>query len=186
MKTRIDHTIAEIAESKAAEDRFPKLNRRDFAALSVGTGVTAGFALAAAQPGMAQTNNESRFPMAYSHKHIVTPLGDIAYTEQGKGPVALFVHGVFKNAYFWRHVIERVSDLRRCIAVDLMAHGATRIAVKFTNRGDWLPAHVLKISEVPGEWARNPKRVSTPFDPEYGEDSLHFSYNYPELLKLLN
>jgi hypothetical protein len=30
------------------------------------------------------------------------------------------------------------------------------------------------------------KRVSTPFDPEYGEDSLHFSYNYPELLKLLN
>jgi peptide/nickel transport system substrate-binding protein len=44
----------------------------------------------------------------------------------------------------------------------------------------------LPISEVPGEWARNPKRVSTPFDPEYGEDSLHFSYNYPELLKLLN
>jgi peptide/nickel transport system substrate-binding protein len=44
----------------------------------------------------------------------------------------------------------------------------------------------LPISEVPGEWARNPKRVSTPFDPEYGEDSLHFSYNYLELLKLLN
>src|SRR5882724_3550459 len=44
----------------------------------------------------------------------------------------------------------------------------------------------LPISEVPGEWARNPRRVSTPFDPEYGEDSLHFSYNYPELLKLLN
>ena len=44
----------------------------------------------------------------------------------------------------------------------------------------------LPISEVPGEWARNPKRVSTPFDPEYGEDSLLFSYNYPELLKLLN
>ncbi len=40
--------------------------------------------------------------------------------------------------------------------------------------------------EVPGEWARNPKRVSAPFDSEYGEDSLHFSYNYPELLKLLN
>ena len=44
----------------------------------------------------------------------------------------------------------------------------------------------LPISEVLGEWARNPKRVSTPFAPEYGEDSLHFSYNYPELLKLLN
>jgi peptide/nickel transport system substrate-binding protein len=44
----------------------------------------------------------------------------------------------------------------------------------------------LPLSEVPVAWARNPKRVSTPFDPEYGEDSLHFSYNYPELLKVLN
>src|SRR5436309_1067999 len=44
----------------------------------------------------------------------------------------------------------------------------------------------LPISDVPGQWARNPKRVSTPFDPEYGEYSLHYSYNYPELLKVLN
>jgi peptide/nickel transport system substrate-binding protein len=43
----------------------------------------------------------------------------------------------------------------------------------------------LPLSEVPGEWARNPKRVSTPFDPDYGEDALHFTYNYPELLKIL-
>jgi peptide/nickel transport system substrate-binding protein len=44
----------------------------------------------------------------------------------------------------------------------------------------------LPISDVPGQWARNPRRVSTPFDPEYGEFSLHYSYNYPELLKVLN
>ena len=44
----------------------------------------------------------------------------------------------------------------------------------------------LPISDVPGQWARNPKRVSTPFDPDYGEYSLHYSYNYPELLKILN
>ncbi len=44
----------------------------------------------------------------------------------------------------------------------------------------------LPISDVPGQWARNPKRVSTPFAPEYGEFSLHYSYNYPELLKVLN
>ena len=43
----------------------------------------------------------------------------------------------------------------------------------------------LPISDVPGQWARNPKRVSTPFDPEYGEFSLHYSYNYPEMLKVL-
>ena len=44
----------------------------------------------------------------------------------------------------------------------------------------------LPITDVAGQWARNPKRVSTPFDPNYGEFSLHYSYNYPEMLKILN
>ena len=44
----------------------------------------------------------------------------------------------------------------------------------------------LPISDVPSSWARNPKRVSTPFDPNYGEFSLHYTYNYPEMLKVLN
>jgi ABC-type transport system substrate-binding protein len=43
----------------------------------------------------------------------------------------------------------------------------------------------LPISDVPNSWARNPKRVSTPFDPHYGEFSLHYSYNYPEMLKVI-
>jgi pimeloyl-ACP methyl ester carboxylesterase len=148
MKARNDRTVAETADPKA-EDRIPKVNRRDFVALSVGTGITAGFALAT-RPGVAQTTNERKLPMAYSNKHIATPFGDIAYTEQGKGPAALFVHGVFKNAYFWRHVIERVSDLRRCIAVDLMAHGATRIApdqdVSFTVQAEMLEAFCDRLN----------------------------------------
>jgi hypothetical protein len=28
--------------------------------------------------------------------------------------------------------------------------------------------------------------VSNPFDPNYGEFSLHYSYDYPEMLKVLN
>jgi len=44
----------------------------------------------------------------------------------------------------------------------------------------------LPISDVPSQWPRNQKRVSAPFDPEYGEYSLHYSYNYPELLKIIN
>jgi peptide/nickel transport system substrate-binding protein len=44
----------------------------------------------------------------------------------------------------------------------------------------------LPLQDVPNSWARNPKRVSTPFDPDYGEFSLHYSYNYPEMLKVLN
>jgi pimeloyl-ACP methyl ester carboxylesterase len=64
--------------------------------------------------------------MTVSKQHAATKYGDIAYTERGAGPCALFVHGVFMNGYLWRHVIERVSDLRRCVAIDLLAHGATR------------------------------------------------------------
>ena len=55
-----------------------------------------------------------------------TPLGEISYLDVGEGPAALFVHGVFTNAVFWRNVIGAVGAQRRCIAVDLPAHGQTR------------------------------------------------------------
>jgi pimeloyl-ACP methyl ester carboxylesterase len=58
---------------------------------------------------------------------VDTPSGRIAYTQQGRGPVALFVHGVLLNAHLWRHQLAHLSDLRRCIAVDLLAHGDTEI-----------------------------------------------------------
>jgi pimeloyl-ACP methyl ester carboxylesterase len=57
---------------------------------------------------------------------VETPSGTIAYVEHGQGPVALFVHGVFLNGYLWRDVITRLGDVRRCIAVDLLAHGGTQ------------------------------------------------------------
>jgi len=55
-----------------------------------------------------------------------TDLGEISYLDVGEGPTALFVHGVFTNAVFWRNVLEASSAQRRCIAVDLPAHGQTR------------------------------------------------------------
>jgi pimeloyl-ACP methyl ester carboxylesterase len=55
-----------------------------------------------------------------------TELGEISYLDIGQGPVALFVHGVFTNAVLWRNVLGAVGSLRRCIAVDLPAHGNTR------------------------------------------------------------
>ena len=61
-------------------------------------------------------------------RKIDTPSGSINYVEQGSGPVALFVHGVLLNGYFWRHQLEELKTLRRCIAVDLLAHGDTQIS----------------------------------------------------------
>ena len=60
-------------------------------------------------------------------RSIETPSGRISYTEAGSGPVALFVHGVVLNKHLWRHQLSGLSDIRRCIAVDLLAHGDTEI-----------------------------------------------------------
>src|SRR4051794_24595541 len=59
---------------------------------------------------------------------IDTPSGRIAYVEAGAGPVALFVHGVLLNGALWRHQLAALSDIRRCIALDILAHGDTEIA----------------------------------------------------------
>jgi pimeloyl-ACP methyl ester carboxylesterase len=60
-------------------------------------------------------------------KFVETASGRIAYVEQGHGPVAIFLHGVLLNGYFWRHQLRELSTMRRCIALDLLAHGGTQI-----------------------------------------------------------
>jgi peptide/nickel transport system substrate-binding protein len=43
----------------------------------------------------------------------------------------------------------------------------------------------LPIVDTPNISLRNPKRVSSPFDPEFGEFALHYFYNYPEMLTII-
>jgi len=62
-----------------------------------------------------------------SKRKVATPSGSISYRESGSGLVALFVHGVLLNGDLWRHQLEEFSDIRRCIAVDLLGHGDTEI-----------------------------------------------------------
>jgi pimeloyl-ACP methyl ester carboxylesterase len=61
-------------------------------------------------------------------RSVQTASGRISYAEEGKGPVALFVHGVLLNSHLWRYQLGHLSDIRRCIAVDLPAHGDTEIS----------------------------------------------------------
>ena len=65
---------------------------------------------------------------AATRERVKTASGHIHYTEQGAGPVALFIHGVPLNGFHWRHVFAGVQDLRRCVALDLMSLGYTRIS----------------------------------------------------------
>src|SRR5579872_3822528 len=68
-------------------------------------------------------------PESSARRHSVqTKSGRISYAEQGTGHVALFVHGVLLNGHLWRHQLQDLSGIRRCIAVDLLAHGDTEIA----------------------------------------------------------
>jgi pimeloyl-ACP methyl ester carboxylesterase len=92
-------------------------------------------------------------------KHVSTPFGIIAYTEHGAGPAALFVHGVFLNGYYWRHVIDRVADMRRCIAVDLLAHGGTGASdvqdLSFSAQADMLDAFCTALALEPVDLVAN-------------------------------
>jgi pimeloyl-ACP methyl ester carboxylesterase len=51
----------------------------------------------------------------------------IAYVEKGRGPAALFLHGLPLNGYQWRGALTRLSDERRCIAPDVMGAGLSEI-----------------------------------------------------------
>jgi pimeloyl-ACP methyl ester carboxylesterase len=64
----------------------------------------------------------------HEYKYVPTDFGNIAYRETGSGPAAIFVHGVLLNGHLWDRLIERLADVRRCIAIDILAHGATGAA----------------------------------------------------------
>src|SRR5271170_5064789 len=89
-----------------------------------------------------------------SKRSVATPSGRIGYTEAGAGPVSLFVHGVLLNGHLWRHQLAELSDIRRCVAVDLLAHGDTEIApgqdVSVTANAEMIRQFLdaLKIDQV--------------------------------------
>jgi pimeloyl-ACP methyl ester carboxylesterase len=58
-------------------------------------------------------------------RSLATPAGEIAYTEFGTGPAALFVHGIATSGVLWQNVIDKLAGTTRCVAIDLPAHGGT-------------------------------------------------------------
>ncbi|OQW57739.1 MAG: hypothetical protein A4S14_19835 [Proteobacteria bacterium SG_bin9] len=62
-----------------------------------------------------------------SRRYVRTEFGEVAYVERGSGDVALFMHGYPLNGYQWRDIIDRLADTRRCIALDMMGAGHTKV-----------------------------------------------------------
>jgi len=48
---------------------------------------------------------------------------EIAYTEQGKGPAVVFLHGFLENSLMWESVAPHFSKSHRVIRIDLPGHG---------------------------------------------------------------
>ncbi|MFD1930008.1 MULTISPECIES: alpha/beta fold hydrolase [Nonomuraea] len=71
-----------------------------------------------------------------------TPHG-ISYVDEGRGPVALFVHGLGTNASLWANVIAELRAERRCVAFDLPLHGQSEARDDLS-----LPALAELIEEV--------------------------------------
>src|ERR1700751_2840279 len=76
---------------------------------------------------------------------VETPSGRISSAAAGAGPVALFVHGVVLNKHLRRHQLDGLSDIRRCIAVNLLAHGDTEIT---PNQNVSVTANATMLKEV--------------------------------------
>ena len=62
---------------------------------------------------------------AENRSSVKTEFGNTAFIDTGSGFPTVFLHGLGQNAYFWRHQLMKFRDQRRCIAVDLLAHGHT-------------------------------------------------------------
>ena len=113
-------------------------------------------------------------------RSVPTPSGRISYVEQGAGPVALFVHGVLLNGHLWRHQLADLSDIRRCIAIDLLAHGDTEIA---PDQNVSVTANAKMLSEFLD--ALNINKVDLVGNDSGGGICQIFSALYPERVRTL-
>ncbi len=113
-------------------------------------------------------------------RSVQTPSGRISYVEQGSGPVALFVHGVLLNSHLWRHQLADLSDIRRSIAVDLLAHGDTEIA---PNQDVSVTANARMLKEFLD--ALNIDQVDLVGNDSGGGISQIFAALYPERVRSL-
>ena len=111
---------------------------------------------------------------------VRTPSGRISYSEQGSGPVALFVHGVLLNGHLWRHQQAGLSDLRRTVAVDLLAHGDTEIE---SDQNVSVTANAKMLNEFLD--ALNIDAVDVVGNDSGGGISQIFSALYPERVRSL-
>jgi len=106
---------------------------------------TAG--LAAALPAFAQSFTPST-DMPYEKKLVEVNGSDMAYVDEGEGPIVLFLHGNPTSSYLWRNIIPFVTDNHRAIAPDLIGMGDSDkpdIGYTFAEHAEYLDDFIAAL-----------------------------------------
>lgn len=103
------------------------MKRRDFMATCASIAGAAVLSACRMAPSTEKTTLDAA-TFAALRRVVETPFGRIAYVERGRGPTALFLHGLPLNGFQWRGALERLSPHRRCIAPDFMGLGFTEVS----------------------------------------------------------
>lgn len=61
--------------------------------------------------------------MRLDKKRIRVSAGEIAYADEGDGPVALLLHGFPTSSHLWRDLVPILAPRFRAIAPDLLGYG---------------------------------------------------------------
>lgn len=102
------------------------MDRREF--VESAARVMAVLAVTGCAPGARPAASIDAAWFRANRRYVNTPFGRIAFVERGHGPTALFLHGFPLNGFQWRGALERLSDVRRCVAPDFLAMGYTEVA----------------------------------------------------------
>jgi len=93
-------------------------------------------------------NFEPSASMPYAKKSVNILGSEMAYVDEGKGPVVIFLHGNPTSSYLWRNIMPFVADDHRVIAPDLIGMGDSAkpdIEYTFADHARYLDAFIAEL-----------------------------------------
>jgi len=104
-------------------------------------------------PVLAKSTPAISAAFPFDKQHIEILGSQMAYVDQGEGPVILFIHGNPTSSYLWRNIIPHVSNRHRAIAVDLIGMGDSDqpdIDYRFTTHASYLDTFIdaLELKDI--------------------------------------
>jgi len=88
----------------------------------------------------------AEFP--FTKKYVRVNGSNMAYVDEGTGPVVLFIHGNPTSSYLWRNIIPYVAGDHRAIAVDLIGMGDSDkpdIEYSFEDHAQYLDGFIEEL-----------------------------------------